>query len=151
MVLLRHADKTKQARRTRSLVGTVCAIALATAMTVTLPTAAHAWGSGGGSHGGSMHGGSMHSHGGSSGHSHGGHGHSFNSFSLSLGFPFYSGPAYYPYPYPYAYPAYYVPPPVVPLPPQSASCQQGRWRQADGSIVSGTACLGADGNWRLAN
>ena len=68
--------------------------------------------------------------------------------------PVYYGPAYYP---PYAYapaPVYYAPPPVYYAPPTAAAtpnCSQGRWRQADGSIVSGIACLQPDGNWRLAN
>jgi hypothetical protein len=107
--------------------------AIAMAFAVALPTSAHAWN--GGFHGGGWHGGGWH-----------GHSRSFSSFSLSLGFPIYPGPAYYPY----AYPVYYAPPPVVVV-PQGSPCQQGRWRQADGSVVSGVACLGGDGNWRLAN
>jgi hypothetical protein len=86
-----------------------------------------------------------------------------SSFSLHVGVPLYAGPpAYYgpyyggPYYPPYAYapaPVYYAPPPVYYAPSATAApnCSQGRWRQADGSIVNGIACLQPDGNWRLAN
>jgi hypothetical protein len=57
-------------------------------------------------------------------------------------YPQYYAPAYYPPP------VYYAPPAVV---PQAAPCQRGLWRQDDGSVVRGVACLGPDGNWRLAN
>lgn len=84
--------------------------------------------------------------------------------SLHVGIPLYAGPPAYYGPYygpsyypPYAYapaPVYYAPPPVYYAPPSAMAapnCSQGRWRQADGSIVSGIACLQPDGNWRLAN
>ncbi|HYB09180.1 MAG TPA: hypothetical protein VEJ16_05890 [Alphaproteobacteria bacterium] len=79
-------------------------------------------------------------------------------------------PAYY-YPPPVVYappptvyappPAVYAPPPAPPAavqapPPGAAvqaqpSCSSGQWRQSDGSIVNGTACLQPDGTWRLTN
>ena len=80
--------------------------------------------------------------------------------SLHVGIPLYAGPpAYYygPYYAPYAYapaPIYYnSPPPEYYAPPAVAvpNCSNGRWRQTDGSIVSGIACLQPDGTWRLAN
>lgn len=81
--------------------------------------------------------------------------------SLHVGIPLYAGPpAYYygpSYYAPYAYapaPVYYAPPPVYYAPPSAMAapnCSQGRWRQTDGSIVSGIACLQPDGNWHLAN
>lgn len=79
--------------------------------------------------------------------------------SLHVGVPLYAGPpAYYygPYYAPYAYapaPVYYPPPPVYYAPPVMAApnCSTGRWRQTDGSIVSGIACLQPDGTWRLTN
>jgi hypothetical protein len=76
------------------------------------------------------------------------HARSHTFFGLSLVVPV-GPPAYAPPPYYYA-PAYYYPPPVV-VAPQAAPCQQGLWRQSDGSVVRGLACLSADGNWRLAN
>ena len=149
MVRIEHANTRRVMRGTAAPIGAMLvSAALAVALVMAVPTAAHAWGGpSGGMHGGGggWHGGSMHSH---DMHGHD-HDHSFNSFSLSLGFPIYSGPAYYPYPYSYPYPAYYAPPAVVV--PQGAPCQQGQWRQSDGSVVSGVACLGPDGNWRLAN
>lgn len=58
---------------------------------------------------------------------------------------------YYPYYYPYSYPppASYYPPPAGVTQAQP-NCQSGQWRQQDGSIVSGTACLQPDGTWKLA-
>ena len=51
-------------------------------------------------------------------------------------------------------PEYYGPPAVVePAPPVAqgaASCTQGQWRQQDGSIVPGVACLQPNGTWTLA-
>lgn len=51
-------------------------------------------------------------------------------------------------------PGYYAPPQVVePAPPvaQGApTCTQGQWRQQDGSIVTGVACLQPNGTWTLA-
>jgi hypothetical protein len=32
---------------------------------------------------------------------------------------------------------------------QPANCKQGQWRQANGSMVNGTACQQADGSWKL--
>jgi hypothetical protein len=81
-------------------------------------------------------------------------------FSLRVGVPLYAGPAYYPAyygPYPYYQPAYasvyYAPPPVVvvPVTPVVASCRNGLWRQQDGSVVNGLACLQPNGVWQLAN
>jgi len=50
-------------------------------------------------------------------------------------------------------PLYYAPPVVVAGPPpvvQTApSCSQGQWRQQDGSIVAGVACLQPNGSWTL--
>jgi len=80
---------------------------------------------------------------------------------VGLGFPVYAPPVYY-YPPPYYYSPYYYPPPVVYAPPpavyappapvvQSAtSCTNGKWRQQDGSVVNGVACLQPDGTWKLA-
>jgi hypothetical protein len=63
--------------------------------------------------------------------------------------------AYNPYYY-YPPPAYYPPPPppVVVVQPQAAapaqqSCKGGTWREQDGKTVAGTACLQADGTWRM--
>jgi hypothetical protein len=79
--------------------------------------------------------------------------------SLNVGIPLYAGPpAYYygPYYAPTYYappPVYYPPPPVVvmPAPVAAASCRSGLWRQSDGSVVNGVACLQTNGTWRLAN
>jgi hypothetical protein len=65
---------------------------------------------------------------------------------------YYPPPAYYPPP-----PTYYAPPPVAAAPPPAApaavqtapACNQGQWRQADGSVVSGVACQQPDGTWKL--
>jgi hypothetical protein len=80
-------------------------------------------------------------------------------FSLSVGIPLYAGPPAYYYG-PYYAPTYYAPAPVyyppspvvvVPAPVANASCRSGLWRQSDGSVVNGVACLQANGTWRLAN
>ena len=78
-------------------------------------------------------------------------GHNF--FALSLALPIYAGPPAYYAPYPYYPPAYYGPVYYAPAPvaPQAPTCRQGLWRQDDGSVVRGVACLAADGYWRLAN
>jgi hypothetical protein len=78
--------------------------------------------------------------------------------SLHFGVPLVVGPpVYYAPP-----PAYYVPPPVyytstapatVPPPPQQQTCHEYRTTATiDGTprSVVGTACLQADGSWRLA-
>jgi hypothetical protein len=80
-------------------------------------------------------------------------------FSFNVGIPLYAGPpAYYygPYYAPTYYapaPVYYPPPPVVvvPFPAAAASCRSGLWRQSDGSVVNGVACLQTNGTWRLSN
>jgi hypothetical protein len=129
---------------------------------------------GGGFHGGGFHGGGF--HGGF--HDRGFHHHRFhNDFFFFGGFggccwgpswgwdPWWSwGPSwagYYPY-YPYYYPSYYYPsyyyypPPASYYPPPAGvtqsqpNCQSGQWRQEDGSIISGTACLQPDGTWKMA-
>ena len=50
-------------------------------------------------------------------------------------------------------PYYYYPPPprtvVVQQPYYTPSCTSGQWRQLDGSIVNGVACLQPDGSWQL--
>ncbi len=81
---------------------------------------------------------------------------------VGVGVPWW-GPYYGPPP-PYYYypPPYYAPPPVVVAPPvtyapapapaaaQAApTCNQGQWRQQDGSVVNGVACLQPDGTWKL--
>jgi len=83
--------------------------------------------------------------------------HTFLSFSV--GIPLYAGPpAYYygPYYAPVYYapaPVYYPPPPVVVIsaPIAAPSCRSGLWRQTDGSVVNGIACLQANGTWRLTS
>lgn len=81
-------------------------------------------------------------------------------FSLHVGVPLYAGPSPYYYGYgpyyaPYGYgppPIYYAPPPVVVVPaPVAASCRSGLWRQQNGSIVNGVACLQPNGVWQLTN
>lgn len=39
------------------------------------------------------------------------------------------------------------------MPPRvhSTRCERGAWREADGRIVRGVACRGADGRWRMAD
>lgn len=72
---------------------------------------------------------------------------------IHVGVPLYAGPPAYYYPPYYYYPApvYYAPRPVYYVPaPVAPNCSSGRWRQADGSIVNGVACLQPDGSWRLA-
>ncbi len=71
-----------------------------------------------------------------------------------IGLGFYAPPPVYYAPAPaYYYPA---PPPVVVEPAPvivqqyQPTCQNGDWRQEDGSIVSGIACLQPDGTWKLA-
>jgi hypothetical protein len=75
--------------------------------------------------------------------------------NVVIGLGFYAPPPVYYAPAPaYYYPA---PPPVVVQPAPvivqqyQPACQNGDWRQDDGSIVSGTACLQPDGTWRLAD
>jgi len=76
---------------------------------------------------------------------------------VGIGLPVYApGPYYY-----YGPPVYYAPAapvvagPVVAAPsgpavvPATPSCNQGQWKQADGSVVTGTACLQPDGTWRM--
>jgi hypothetical protein len=73
--------------------------------------------------------------------------------------PYYGpGPYYYPPPAYYPPPGYYAPPPVVVAPAPVAApaaqlstptCNQGQWRQQDGSVVNGVACQQADGTWKL--
>ena len=66
----------------------------------------------------------------------------------------YWGPwPWYAAPYPYYYPP--PSPPVVVVEPQAtapaqSSCKAGNWRLQDGKTVAGTACLQADGTWRLS-
>ena len=61
------------------------------------------------------------------------------------------GPGHAPYPY-YPAPVYYAPPPVVVVPaPAASACRNGLWRQLDGTVVNGVACLRADGVWQLTN
>ncbi len=132
---------------------------------------------GGGFHGGGFGGGGFHGGGFGGGGFHGGfhgggfHHHSHNNFFFFGSFggccwgpswgwgpgwdPWWGwGPSwagYYPYYYPYYYPppATYYPPPAGVTQSQS-NCQSGQWRQQDGSIVSGTACLQPDGTWKMA-
>lgn len=76
-----------------------------------------------------------------------------SSFHFHLFVPLYAGPpAYYYPPAYYPAPVYYYPPPVyyAPAPAAAPSCSTGRWRQFDGSIVYGTACLQPNGAWKLA-
>jgi hypothetical protein len=99
------------------------------------------------------------------------HDHDGGRVFLDFGFFGPPAPVYYPPPPP----AYYYPPPVVYAPPPppvvyapapaapvqalppaasvqaQPSCSSGQWRQGDGSIVNGTACLQPDGTWRLTN
>ena len=84
--------------------------------------------------------------------------HTRTFIGIHVGIPLHAGPpAYYYGPYygPYYYapaPVYYLPPPVYYYAPTVAvpNCSSGRWRQADGSIVSGVACLQPNGTWKLA-
>lgn len=48
-------------------------------------------------------------------------------------------------------PVYYYPPPrpVVVQPAYTPTCTSGDWRQADGNIVHGVACLQPNGTWKL--
>ena len=49
-------------------------------------------------------------------------------------------------------PVYYYPPPrtvVVQQPAVAPTCTSGDWRQFDGSIVQGVACLQPNGTWQL--
>ena len=79
-----------------------------------------------------------------------------------IGLGFYAPPPVYYAPPPVYYapaPAYYypAPPPMVVEPAPMIvqqyrpTCENGDWRQDDGSIVSGIACLQPNGTWRLAN
>ncbi len=69
---------------------------------------------------------------------------------IYFGSPYYYDPSYDP-----DYYGYYTPPPAVvaPAPPPASStvsnCQNGTWRQANGTTVTGTACLQSDGTWRM--
>lgn len=72
-----------------------------------------------------------------------------------IGLGLYAPPPVYYAPAPaYYYPA---PPPVVvdPAPvivqQYQPHCENGDWRQEDGSIVSGIACIQPDGTWELAD
>ncbi|HLI12939.1 MAG TPA: hypothetical protein VKY65_15205 [Alphaproteobacteria bacterium] len=72
---------------------------------------------------------------------------------IGLGAVYPPPPVYY---YPPPPPYYYAPPPpvvVAPPPPVivqgGPSCTSGKWRQEDGSIVNGVACLQPDGTWKL--
>jgi hypothetical protein len=87
------------------------------------------------------------------------------AFADSFGFFYGSGPHYYrPYHRHFYHPhrvvvvapppVYYYPPPpprtvVVQPPAYNQSCTTGDWRQADGSIVHGVACLQPNGTWTL--
>lgn len=91
------------------------------------------------------------------------------AFADSFAFFYGSGPHYYrPYHHRHFYrphfyrphrvvvvappPVYYYPPPrtvVVPQPTYSPSCTTGDWRQVDGSIIHGVACLQPNGTWTL--
>jgi hypothetical protein len=67
---------------------------------------------------------------------------------------YYGGPYYYDPSYDPNYYGYYTPPPVAAAPPPAANatvsnCQNGSWRQANGTMVTGTACLQSDGTWRM--
>jgi hypothetical protein len=102
-----------------------------------------------------------------SGHGYGGHGYGRGyggrggwGGGWGWGPGVYWGGPYYPYYDPYSdpdYSDYYTPPPTYAAPPpaaapaqtQSSGCQAGNWRQSNGSVVSGTACLQTDGTWRL--
>ena len=95
------------------------------------------------------------------------HHHGGGGTNVFLGFGFYSPPPVYYYPPPPVYyypppvvyappPAVYAPPPAAPAPPTSAvqtqpTCNSGQWRQQDGSIVNGVACLQPNGTWQLSN
>ena len=155
----------------RRKVGWLTAIVLAFGL-LSAASAAHAMDRGfhgGGFHGGGFHGGGF--------HDGGFHHHRFhNDFFFFGGFGGFGGccwgpswgwggwdpwwgwgpswAGYYPY-YPY-YSPYYYPPPASYYPPPAGvtqsqpNCQSGQWRQEDGSIVSGTACLQPDGTWKMA-
>jgi hypothetical protein len=72
---------------------------------------------------------------------------------FGFGIDLFPPPVYYAPP-----PVYYAPPPVVYAAPapvvvqQSApTCTSGQWRQADGSVVNGVACLQPNGTWQLTH
>jgi len=80
----------------------------------------------------------------------------------SFGFYYGSGPYYRPYHHHYFHPRrvvvvapfYYPPPPprtvvVQQAVPYTPTCTNGQWRQIDGSIVNGVACLQPNGTWQL--
>ena len=116
---------------------------------------------GGGFHGGGFHGGGFHGGGFHGGGFHGGfHGHDFDHhhFRHDHDFFLYGGCGWDPYcagynpydPYDDYPPATADDPPPAGVPQSQTNCQSGQWREQDGSIVSGTACLQPDGSWRLA-
>jgi hypothetical protein len=73
--------------------------------------------------------------------------------------PVYYAPAYAPAPVYYApapvYSPSYPPPVAVAAAPTivqtGPTCTDGKWRQEDGSIVDGVACLLPNGTWKLAD
>jgi hypothetical protein len=157
--MILHGSASLAARRWRRLFGAL-ALGLVIAAS-SVPAYAHQ----GGGHGGWSHGGGGWGHGGwghggwgrggwgGGGWGYGGWGWGPGWYGYGWGWPY--NPYYYNYgsydpnyynPGYYGYGAASQAPAVVQNQPV---CRQGEWREANGGTVTGTACQGADGAWRM--
>jgi hypothetical protein len=71
---------------------------------------------------------------------------------FGIGIGIFPPPVYYAPPPPYYYgppPVVYAAPPPVVVQQTAPTCTNGQWRQADGSVVNGVACLQPNGTWQL--